>query len=123
MKASISEIVGRGTDAVGKQIAVYRALRQLMCARCGAEINCGELFTRHKSGRIEISPRCRKCAPFTQKTSSSSSLMRELLEPSAEEKPAQPVSLDRRQQVAKEVERRLGPALSRAHHTKLKRKV
>lgn len=62
----ISEIVG---DAVFPNRSVgmaYRALRALECARCGAVIAAGTLFTRRSTQpqNLHVWPQCRRCAPF-----------------------------------------------------------
>lgn len=65
-KTGISEIVGEALLKSGETQSAYRALRQLLCARCVKVINKGEYFTRkHLSGiSMPISPRCQDCVPF-----------------------------------------------------------
>lgn len=53
MKAAISEIVGQAKDSRGTQTDVYRALRPLLCSRCGKGIEEGELFTRKKLAGVD----------------------------------------------------------------------
>src|SRR5947208_16599782 len=67
MRDAISEIVGRGKLKSGDSTQVYRALQQLLCSACGAEIAQDALFTRRsvKGFGLNIMPQCRKCAPFT----------------------------------------------------------
>ena len=113
MKA-VSEIVGRAELAGGRGAEVYRALRVLLCATCGAEIGEGTLFTRRKVKGIgvRIMPQCRKCAPFTFAEGGAkkqSDLLRSLL--SAPEKTSQPPAAEKN--LEEEVARRLGPALRR----------
>jgi hypothetical protein len=115
MKSSISEVVGRTEDPLGKGVAVYCALRSLICAKCGADIKEGELFTRRKLGGINISPHCSKCYPFKlqPQNRSDSSLLRSFLDaPTTGNSSDRTRSLPDRQAIAKEVERRLGPALA-----------
>ncbi|MBA3714098.1 MAG: hypothetical protein H0W76_16845 [Pyrinomonadaceae bacterium] len=114
----ISEIIG---DAAlcgsGAKIAAYRALRPIPCAGCAAVINTGTHFTRHRlsEGGVRISPRCAECVPFTLipvEPPARSTLMQTLLTP-------QPLSAHApekgtREELAKAVERRLGPALARS---------
>lgn len=114
MKAAISEIVGQAKDSRGTQTAVYRALRPLLCSRCGKAIADGELFTRKKLAGVRISPCCKECAPFELQLSgqSGSQLLKSLLSPeSSAESPAKAWSEGK--VMAREVERRLGPALAR----------
>src|ERR1044071_10068007 len=83
MEKGISEIVGRGDLAEGRSTEVYRALRALLCATCGAEIAEGVLFTRRrvKGIGLRIMPQCPKCAPFTLQADGKekSSLLQSLL--------------------------------------------
>lgn len=66
MKQGISEIVGTAEGADGSRVTVYRALRRLLCAPCGAPIGEGSLFTRRRleGQQLRTLPLCRKCAPF-----------------------------------------------------------
>src|SRR5918992_1055503 len=129
MEKGISEIVGRADLVDGRSVDVYRALRSLLCATCGAEIVEGALFTRRrvKGIGLRIMPQCIKCAPFTlqAKRKEKSTLLRALLtekttdsaKPEAtssrisSEAPSQQV--EERKNVDEEVRRRLGPALKR----------
>jgi hypothetical protein len=109
MKA-VSEIVGRADgDAV-----VYRALRPLLCATCGAAIGKGALFTRRrvKGIGVRIMPQCRECAPFTFEhgTQKESDLLRSLLAQPTDAPPKRPAP---EKNLKEEVARRLGPALKR----------
>lgn len=126
MEKGISEIVGRGNLNNGRSTDVYRALRTLLCATCGAEIAEAMLFTRRrvKGIGLRIMPQCPKCAPFTLQADrkEKSGLLQSLL---AE----QPTDSSRRSIVSSEVDsqaqakaksvdeevrRRLGPALKRS---------
>jgi hypothetical protein len=120
MKVAISEIVGKATDSRGTQTAVYRALRPLLCSRCGKGIEENELFTRKKLAGVRISPCCGECAPFELQTSdqSGSQLLKALLSPEASVENSEKAQPDRKV-TAVEVERRLGPAL--AHCRKRRR--
>ena len=113
MKA-VSEIVGRAELAGGRGTEVYRALRALLCATCGAEIGEGTLFTRRKVKGIgvRIMPQCQKCAPFALTEGGAkkqSDLLRSLL--AAPEKTSRPRAAEKN--LKEEVARRLGPALRR----------
>ena len=118
MKA-VSEIVGRADGGT----EVYRALRSLLCATCGAGINEGMLFTRRKVKGIgvRIMPQCRKCAPFTLegRGKKESDLLRSLLSepPTAAPKSPTPDNASQprapEKNISEEVARRLGPALKR----------
>jgi hypothetical protein len=114
MKAAISEIVGQAKDSRGTQTDIYRALRVLLCSRCGKGIEENELFTRKKLAGVRISPCCRECAPFEPHPSgqSSSQLLKSLLIPESSAKSPQKAQPDRKV-TAREVEQRLGPALAR----------
>ncbi|HWT00527.1 MAG TPA: hypothetical protein VN256_09790 [Pyrinomonadaceae bacterium] len=107
---AVSEIVGRAD----KGTAVYRALRPLLCATCGAGINEGALFTRRKVKGIgvRIMPQCRECAPFTFEPGAKkeSDLLRSLLAEPAASPPKRPAP---EKNINEEVARRLGPALRR----------
>ena len=109
MKA-VSEIVGRADG--GSE--VYRALRPLLCATCGAAIGEGTLFTRRKvkGVGVRIMPQCRECAPFTFGTGAKkeSDLLRSLLAQPSDAPPKRPT---REKNINEEVARRLGPALRR----------
>ncbi len=116
MKA-VSEIVGRAE----KGTEVYRALRPLLCATCGAGIVEGALFTRRKVKGIgvRIMPQCRKCAPFTLEAGGKkeSDLLRALLAEPQAASPERPTpetsSQTPEKNINEEVARRLGPALRR----------
>lgn len=117
-EGGISEIYGEALDATGRQTPVYRALRTLLCSACGTPIPAGGLFTRKSIPQfaLRILPRCRRCAPFEvtaegRPDEQRSSLISGLLsEPEGPEKgPA-----ERPDRVEEEIERRLGPALSRS---------
>jgi hypothetical protein len=126
MEKGISEIVGRGDLDEGRSTEVYRALRALLCATCGAEIAEGVLFTRRrvKGIGLRIMPQCPKCAPFTLQADrkEKSALLRSLLgeQPADASKQAGASSESAAQAQAKaknvdeEVRRRLGPALKRS---------
>jgi RNase P subunit RPR2 len=63
MKRAISEIVVQAEQVGKSSVTVYRALRQLLCERCGRDIANGELFTRRTLfGRgLSVFPQCRVC--------------------------------------------------------------
>ncbi len=122
MKKSISEIVGTA-DSVGKSsVTVYRALRQLLCARCGAEIKEGALFTRRTltGYGLRILPQCRECAPFTLRSGARdrSALIESLLSPATEEASLETRKCEQQEKTAEAVEQRLGPALRRARRVR-----
>ncbi len=118
MKKSISEIVGTA-DSVGKSgVTVYRALRLLLCARCGTEIKEGEIFTRRTlaGSGLRILPQCQECAPFSLRSGARdrSALIESLLAPSIEEALVSVREHEQPEKIAEAIEQRLGPALRRA---------
>ena len=126
MEKGISEIVGRGALDEGRSTDVYRALRSLLCATCGAAIPEGALFTRRKVKGIglRIMPQCAKCAPFTLQAEKKekSALLQSLLaeQPAGSSRQAEvSTKTDARgeaqaQSVDEAIKRRLGPALKRS---------
>ena len=117
MKKSISEIAGIA-DSLGKSsVTVYRALRQLLCARCGSEIKEGALFTRRPlpGYGLRILPQCQDCAPFALRSGprDRSALIESLLVPAAGEAPAKTGKREQPEKTAVAVEQRVGPALRR----------
>lgn len=125
MKKSISEIAGLA-DSVGRSsVTVYRALRLLLCARCGSEIKEGALFTRRTlpGYGLRILPQCQECAPFTFRSGArgSSALIESLLSPAAEEVPVKTGKREPPEKTAAAVERRLGPALRRTRQARSRR--
>jgi hypothetical protein len=130
MEKGISEIVGRADLVEGRSVDVYRALRSLLCATCGAEIAEGALFTRRrvKGIGVRIMPQCVKCAPFTLQAGrkEKSTLLRALLTEKPTDSSRQAGASSRvssedasqqteeRKNVNEEVRRRLGPALKRS---------
>jgi len=129
MRDAISEIVGRGKLKSGDSTQVYRALQQLLCSTCGAEIAQDALFTRRsvKGFGLNIMPQCRKCAPFTlqQDKREKSALLQALLRkgpPDSSKQDSLPASISQntaavqeegRKNAEEEVRRRLGPALKK----------
>jgi hypothetical protein len=128
MEKGISEIIGRGDLGNGRSTEVYRALRSLLCATCGAEIAEGVLFTRRrvKGIGLRIMPQCPKCAPFTLQADrkEKSALLRSLLGEKATDAPGQASASPevdteveaKAKSIGEEVRRRLGPALKRGRH-------
>jgi hypothetical protein len=126
MEKGISEIVGRGNLVEGRSTDVYRALRALLCATCGAKIAEGVLFTRRrvKGVGLRIMPQCPKCAPFklqADKKEKSALLQSLLAEQPADSSKRTIVSSEtdtqaqaKAKSVDEEVRRRLGPALKRS---------
>ncbi len=118
VKKGISEIVGTA-DSLGKSgVTVYRALRLVLCARCGAEIKEGALFTRRTlaGSGLRILPQCHGCVPFTLRsgTRDRSALIESLLAPATEEALVTVRKHERSEKTAEAIEQRLGPALRRA---------
>lgn len=130
MERAISEIVGRADMDEGGSTQVYRALRSLLCATCGAEIAEGSLFTRRrlKGIGVRIMPQCRECSPFTLQADRKerSALLRSLLaeQPTDSARQTKAPARDNsenvsqtqneeKKNVAEAVRRRLGPALKR----------
>jgi hypothetical protein len=130
MERAISEIVGRADMDEGGSTQVYRALRSLLCATCGAGIAEGSLFTRRrvKGIGVRIMPQCRECSPFTLQTDrkEKSALLRSLLAGQPTDSAGQAKAPARnnsenasqaqneeKKNVDEAVRRRLGPALKR----------
>jgi hypothetical protein len=119
MKQGVSELLGDGMTAQGASAKVYRALRPLLCERCGVQIPEGELFTRWPIAEqfVSIMPRCRACVPFEfaeqVATPNRSPLIRELLsQPGQPDRGEETAARDARTDVARDnIEKRLGPAL------------
>jgi len=135
MEKAISEIVGRAELNEGGSTDVYRALRSLLCATCGAAIAEGALFTRRrvKGIGVRIMPQCLKCAPFILQAGrkEKSALLRSLLEETPQEassragdsarssSEASSQSSREEKSLDEKVRGRLGPALK---HGRLKRR-
>jgi hypothetical protein len=118
MKQGVSELLGEGMTAQGASAKVYRALRPLLCERCGVQILEGELFTRWPIAAqlVRIMPRCRACVPFEFaercETPSRSPLIKELLsQPSQPGQAEDEAAKASQQDVERNIEKRLGPAL------------
>ena len=117
MAKGISEIAGLGEGVGEPRVTVYRALKVLICARCGETISEGELFTRRSlDGQgPRILPQCRKCVPFDLRAADKlerrqSALLEALLTPQPDLDEVQVRKPDAGREA---VERRLGPALRR----------
>ena len=113
MPQGISEAICEASLADGERVIAYRALRQLQCATCGALIAEGAIFIRRRlhGQNLPILPQCRECAPFSlrEERESPASPLLEALLATEERQPAPKHEADER--IAREVERRLGPAL------------
>ncbi len=114
----ISEIVGSVPVKGRARAKVYRALRTLICASCGAAIEEGALFTRrkHTGFALSIMPMCAECAPFTwpdeaTPQSEDSGLIESLLAATQNSEQPTPAPYARTQ---KKINSRLAPALSRS---------
>ena len=101
-----SERAGEAMLDAGTRAALYRALRELSCSRCGGLIREGELFTREAepASGLPLVRICRGCAPFT----TGGGLLDALLAPGGGEE-SRPTAApgDAREKVMA----RLGPAL------------
>jgi len=102
-----SERAGEAMLDAGTRAALYRALRELSCSRCGGVIREGELFTREAepASGLPLIRLCCGCAPFSR----GGRLLDALLTPGGgeESRPsAAPVG------VREKVMSRLGPALA-----------
>ena len=117
MAKGISEIAGETSGAGGAKVTVYRALKVLICARCGETIKEGELFTRRglRGQGLRILPQCQKCVPFEMRAVEDSerqrpALLKSVLTPEPE---LNEVRAHKPDAVRKAVEGRLDPALQR----------
>jgi len=115
MGKGISAIVGRAAGGDGREVPVYRALRDLLCSSCGSTIGEDALFTRRPlaGAGVRVAARCRECAPFELREDGGngprSPLMESLLAPVTDDNAApKPANRDR---VTEGVMKRLGPAL------------
>ncbi len=119
MKQGISEFVAEGR-ATGddSEVRVYRALRTLLCTRCGKEIESEALFTRKLLQGIYLTPQCEKCIPFTLKPArkgKKEELLDSLfnLSESIKSQPSRSTAKSPSPEARQAAEKRLGPALSR----------
>jgi hypothetical protein len=116
MAKGISEIVGAAFSIGRSRMTVYRALKILICAKCGELISEGALFTRRSlyGQGLCILPQCQKCAPFTLRAAGKegrqSALLESLLAPQPEGRGNEPRKRDAGAE-REVVGRRLGPAL------------
>ena len=101
-----SERAGEAMLDTGTRAALYRALRELSCSRCGGVIREGELFTREAepASGLPLVRICRGCAPF----SGGGGLLDALLAPSDGEE-SRPTA--ERGDAHEKIMSRLGPAL------------
>jgi hypothetical protein len=102
-----SERAGEAALDSGGRAAVYRALLELTCSRCGGVIRGGELFTREAGteGGLPLLRLCRGCVPFGAR----GGLLEALLAPEGGDakSPGPPAAEIREKALA-----RLGPALA-----------
>lgn len=121
VRKGISEIIGTAETNDKARVMVYRALRMLLCARCGTEITEGASFTRRTitDGELRLLPQCQSCAPFTlsTETSNRSVSIESLLAPSTGEKTIKPMTSEQQQKIIEGIEQRLGPALRYGRHS------
>lgn len=121
VKKGISEIIGTAETNDKASVMVYRALRMLLCARCGTEITEDASFTRRtiSDGGLRLLPQCQSCVPFTfsDEASNCSVLIESLLTPSTEEKTIKPMTSEQQQKIIEGIEQRLGPALRHGRHS------
>lgn len=103
-----SEKAGEAVCDSGERTALYRALRELSCSRCGKVIREGDLFTREPepSSGLPLVRRCRECVPFSM----GGGLLDALFAPGGggDEQPPEAPAKD----VGGQVLSRLGPALA-----------
>lgn len=100
-----SESAGEAVLDTGERAALYRALRELSCSRCGSTIREGELFIRQAepASGLPLVRLCRGCAPFSER----SGLIDALLAPAKSEESHPAAPGDAREKALT----RLGPAL------------
>ena len=101
-----SERAGEAELGAAGRAAVYRALRELPCSRCGGVIREGDLFTREVglASGLPLLRLCRGCVPFK----AGGGLLDSLLAPGGRVEPSPAVSTA---DVREKVMSRLGPAL------------
>lgn len=102
-----SERAGEAPPDTGGRAALYRALRELACSRCGGVIREGELFTREAepASGLPLIRFCRGCEPLP----GGGGLLDALLAPPGGEEPGpRPEPGGAREKVLS----RLGPALA-----------
>ena len=97
-----SERAGEALLDAGTRAALYRALRELSCSRCGGPIREGELFTREAepASGLPLVRLCRGCAPF----STGGGLLDALLAPSGEESRPSAAPVEAREKVMSRLE-------------------
>ena len=113
MRKAVSEVVGRADVKDGGGCRVYRALRTLLCAKCGITITEGQLFTRRSiyGGGWQVYPHCQRCAPFQlrkDEARAAGTLLSSLFE-----QPKQPSEGTPQERAATQVQLRIGSALAR----------
>jgi hypothetical protein len=119
MKHGISEFVAEGrATGDNTEVRVYRALRTLLCTRCGKEIEVGSQFTRKLMQGIYLTPQCERCVPFTLKPprkGKKEELLDSLLNlsESIKAQPAKSITKSPSPEAREAADKRLGPALSR----------
>jgi hypothetical protein len=101
-----SERAGEAVLSTGGRAALYRALRELSCSRCGGTIREDELFTREAepASGLPLVRLCCGCAPFSRGGGLLDAL---LATDDSEESPPAPARGDVREKALS----RLGPAL------------
>lgn len=101
-----SERAGEAVLASGEKAALYRALRELSCSRCGGVLRVGDLFTRavEPASGLPLVRLCRGCAPFSK----GGGLLEALLTPDDEGSRPAPAAGEAREKLLA----RLGPALA-----------
>jgi hypothetical protein len=105
---SHSEKAGTAVLGSGERATLYRALRELLCSRCGGAIREGELFTREaeRASGLPLVRRCGECAPFRVE---GRDLLAALLAPEADRR-EEPTGVTG--EARKKLLTRLGPALA-----------
>ncbi|MGB7924701.1 MAG: hypothetical protein WCF57_15780 [Pyrinomonadaceae bacterium] len=138
-KQAISENAGRALFADQSTGVVYRALRPIRCASCDQVIAEGDLFTRHSvfDQGMPILPKCQQCIPFTlapEDEKTRHPMLDALLSPPAGKSSGTESTASKRsssasdaqnqpeqERIAREVRRRLGPALARSKRRRAER--
>lgn len=108
-------LVGGGCSPDGEQCRIYRALKIVLCSRCKAAINTGEMFTRNEvDSKLNLMTcLCASCSPFRLFVNDAHPQQQEKEGAAGMKIKATRPEQKERERVRHEIEERLGPALKR----------